>query len=238
MTEAIKEFTTTVFGSCPWLGVLLIAMVPIIELRGAIPFAMSVAFWGANALPWWFAFLVAVLGSTLPALVIIPALKPVFSWMKKTKTFKKIALKLESKFLSKSNEIIDDIGLEKKKKKILLKKFIGVLAFVAVPLPLTGAWTGSAIAAYLNMPFSLGVLSVFLGNIIAGIIMTVICMLFPGAENIIMYCFLGLALIVILSSIIWSLIKKKLEIKAKDESEENDLKNSNAEQNKEKNDSI
>lgn len=216
MTEAIKELTTRLFGACPWLGVLLIAMVPIVELRGAIPFALSTAFWGIKALPWWQAYLVAVAGSTLPALVIIPALKPLFGWMKKTKVFRKMATALEKRFVRKTSTIVDSIGEEKKKRKVLIKKFIGVMAFVAVPLPLTGAWTGSAVAAYINLPFGWGVLAVLLGNIISGAIMTCICMLFPGAENIIMYCFLGLAVLLVLGSIIWALVKKKTEVTAEE----------------------
>ena len=228
MTHAIKEFTTRVFGPCPWLGVLLIAMVPIIELRGAIPFALSVAFWGASVLTWWEALLVAVAGSTIPALVIIPALKPLFSWMKRTKGFKKLVNALERRFVRKSSRINAEVANEKVKRKILAKKFIGTMSFVAIPLPLTGAWTGSAVAAYLDMPWWLGALAVFAGNIISGGIMLCICLLFPGAENIIMYVFLGLAVLFIAGSLIWMAIRKRHEVTA-DESpkEENSDTNSN-----------
>ena len=214
MTDAIKELTTTLFGECPWLGVLLIAMVPIVELRGAIPFALSGAFWGTGALSWWEAFLVSVVGSTVPALVIVPALKPMFAWMKKTKVFRKLATALEKRFVRKSSGIAESVVDEKKKRKVLLKKFFGVMGFVAVPLPLTGSWTGSAVAAYLDMPFGWGVLAVFIGNVISGAIMTSICMLFPGAEDIIMYCFLGLAVVLVVGSLVWGLIRKKSEVTA------------------------
>lgn len=213
MTEAIKSFTTKVFGSCPWLGVLLIAMVPIVELRGAIPFALSAVFWGAKVLPWWEAYLLAVVGSTIPALVIVPLLKPFFGWLKKTKVFRKMATGLENRFVSKSSKIMDGIGEEKHKRKVFWKKFIGVAGFVAVPLPLTGAWTGSAVASYLNLPFGWGVLAVFVGNIISGAIMTCICLLAPGAESIIMYVFLALAVLFIVGSIVYALIKKKKQDK-------------------------
>ena len=214
MTDGIKELTTNLFGGCPWLGIILIAMVPVIELRGAIPFALSIEFWGANVLPWWQAFLFAVIGSTLPALIIVPALKPVFSWMKKTKIFRKLATNLENKFLKKSANISESYISEQKKHKITIKKFMGVMVFVAVPLPLTGARTGSAIAAYLNLPYFYSIAAVFFGNIIAGTIMICICLLFPGAESIIMYCFLGLAVVLVVGSVIWTIKKNRSEIKA------------------------
>ena len=220
MTNAIKELTTRFFGPCPWLGVLLIAMVPIIELRGAIPFALSAAFWGAKALSWWQAYIFAVVGSTLPALVVIPLLKPLFSWMKRTKGFKKLATALEKHFVRKSSGIQAEIGNEKVCRKIFGKKFIGTMAFVAVPLPLTGAWTGSAVAAYLNMKWWQGSLAVLCGNLISGAIMLSICLLFPGAESIIMYCFFGLAVLFIAFSLFWMAFKKKHEITA-DEPQEN-----------------
>ena len=217
MTDAIKEFTTRLFGSCPWLGIIIIATVPIIELRGAIPFALSAAFWGAKVLSWWQAYLFAVIGSTLPALVVIPLLKPLFTWMKKTKGFRKLASALEKRFVRKSSGIQAEIAGEKVKNKVLFKKFLGACGFVAVPLPLTGAWTGSAVAAYLDMPYWLGVLAVLVGNIISGAIMLCICLLLPGAESIIMYCFLGLAVLFIAGSLLWMAFKKRHEITADEE---------------------
>lgn len=216
MTDAIKELTTKLFGPCPWLGILLIAMVPIVELRGAIPFALSTAFWGAKVLSWWQAYLLAVAGSTFISLFVIPLLKPLFSWMKKTRGFKKMATALEKRFVSKSSAITAEIGNEKQKRKVLVKKFVGTCSFVAVPLPLTGAWTGSAVAAYLNMPYYLGVLAVLVGNIISGAIMLCICLLLPGAESIIMYSFLGLAVLFVVGSLIWMAFKKKHEITAEE----------------------
>ena len=216
LTNAIEEFTTKLFGPCPWLGIILIAMVPIIELRGAIPFALSKNFWHAKVLPWWQAYLFAVLGSTLVSFLIIPLLKPLFAWMKRTKGFKKLATALEKRFVRKSSEIQAEIGNERAKRKIFAKKFVGTMAFVAVPLPLTGAWTGSAVAAYLDMKWWQGSLAVLCGNIISGAIMLSICLLFPGAESIIMYAFLGLAVLCIAGSLLWMAFRKKHEITAEE----------------------
>lgn len=208
MTEAIKEFTARTFGSCPWLGVILIAIVPVIELRGAIPFALI-------TLPWWESYLCAVIGSTIPALFVLPLLKPLFSWMRKTRGFKRIAKGLDGKFTKKSAAIVEGVKTEKQKRKIFAKKFLGVVSFVAIPLPLTGAWTGSAIAAYLNLPYWSGVLAVLVGNVIAGAIMTALCLLLPKtAMPWVMLGFLALAVVVIAGSVIWHFVRKKIEITA------------------------
>ena len=78
MTDAIKEFIVELFGANAWLGIVVIAMIPLIELRGAIPFALGSA-WGIHKLTWYEAYSSSVIGATIPALVIIPLLIPVFS---------------------------------------------------------------------------------------------------------------------------------------------------------------
>ena len=206
MTDFIKEFIVDVFGAHAWLGILIIAMIPLIELRGAIPFALGTA-WGTYKLSIGEAYLSSVLGATVPALIIIPLLIPVFNYLKKTKLFKKIVEKLDEKFSSKSQKIENDIKDEKNVRIAELKKFIGVMTFVAVPLPLTGAWTGSAVAAYLKMPYWKGVLAILLGNIISGAIMTLLCVCFPNAVDAILYVFLALVVLFIVISTIVMLIK-------------------------------
>ena len=211
MTDIIKEFIIDVFGNNAWLGILIIAMIPIIELRGAIPFALGSA-WGINKLSWLEAYTSSVIGATLPALVIIPLLIPVFNYLKKTKLFKKLVEKLDLKFSKNSEKVLEQANLAGSARKTELKKFYGVMVFVAVPLPLTGAWTGSAVAAYLKIPVWKGVLAVFLGNLISGAIMTTLCVLFPTAVDAILYAFLALALIIIVVSIIIAFVKNKKSV--------------------------
>lgn len=208
MTEAIKELIVDIFGNNAWLGILIIAMIPLIELRGAIPFALGSA-WGVHRLNWIQAYSSAVIGATIPALIIIPLLIPIFNWLKKTKVFKKLVEVLDEKFTKNSEKIKRDVENAETARKAEAKKFWGVLAFVAVPLPLTGAWTGSAIAAYLKMDFWKGVLAILLGNMISGAIMTTLCVLFPSAVDAILYVFLGLVLLVVLATIVAMVIKKR-----------------------------
>ena len=208
MTDFIKELIVDVFGAHAWLGIVIIAMIPIIELRGAIPFALGSA-WGVHKLTVGEAYLSSVIGATIPSLVIIPLLIPVFNYLKKTKLFKKMVETLDEKFSSKSKKIEEDIKNEANAKKITIRKFIGVMTFVAIPLPLTGAWTGSAVAAYLKMPYWQGVLAILLGNMISGGIMSLLCVCFPNSVDSILNIFLILVLVVIAASIIIMLIKNK-----------------------------
>lgn len=208
MVEIIKDFIVNVFGTNVFLGIIILSAIPITELRTALPFAMS-SVWGANKLSWWQAYICSVVGATIPAFIIIPLLLPLFNLMKKTKWFSKLANSLEKRFSNKSKGIDEKVKNAENIKKSERIKFWGVVAFVAVPLPLTGAWTGSAVSAYLKMHWAKGVLAVFLGNAIAGLIMLGICLLFPNSTTIIMYGFLVLALIVIVVSLILHCIKNR-----------------------------
>lgn len=208
MTEAIKDFIVSVFGNNAWLGIIIIAMIPIIELRGAIPFALS-SVWGAGKLSAMEAYFCSVLGATIPALIIIPLLVPFFEFLKKTKLFKKIVLIFEEKFTKNSKKIEEDIKDETSNSKKRIKKFLGVMTFVSIPLPLTGAWTGSAIAAYLKMNFWEGMLAILLGNMISGAIMTTLCVLLPSLVDMILYIFLALVVVVLAISLIVALVKRK-----------------------------
>lgn len=133
-----------------------ISMLPVVELRGGIPYGVG---FGLNP---WVAYAVAVLGNMLPVPFILLLLNAVFEWMKKREGFlKSIALKLEEKAISK-------------KEKIERYKLFGLLLFVAIPLPGTGAWTGALAACVLRMNRKHAFVSIFLGVIIAGFIMTAV----------------------------------------------------------------
>ena len=150
MVEAIQTFFLETVGKerC----VLFCSMIPIIELRGAIP--MGTAF-GLNP---WLNYVISVIGNMLPVPIILLFVKAVLDWMKKVKWLSRIALWVEAK-------------ANKNKGKIEKYAYLGLFIFVAVPLPGTGAWTGSLIAALMKMKFWKSLLFVFLGVLSAGIIM-------------------------------------------------------------------
>ena len=155
IVSTIRDFFLNTVGE--ELCVLFCSMIPIIELRGAIP--MGAIF----GMPWWQSYILAVIGNMLPVPFILLLIKAVIGWMAKSKVkfFNKIA-----DFLLKR--------VEKRRDKIEKYSFWGVCLFVAVPLPVTGAWTGSLVAAMIDMKFWKALLSCLLGVMIAGVIMTLI----------------------------------------------------------------
>ena len=155
MGEIIKSFFLEFVGE--ELCVFLCSMLPIIELRGAIPMAF------AMGLPWWQAYLISVVGNLLPVPFILLLINIVIKWMasSKVKFFNKIA-----------NFLLDRV--EKKRERIEKYSFWGLCFFVAVPLPVTGAWTGSLVAAVIGMKPWKAFLSALLGVLIAGAVVTLI----------------------------------------------------------------
>ena len=147
---------------------LLVSMVPIIELRGAIPIAT-----GMGLSP-WIAIPIAIVGNLIPVPFIIIFIKRIFAWMRKVSP--------------KLNGIVDkmEAKAEKNKEKVLKYAFWGLALFVAIPLPGTGAWTGALVAAMLDMPLKKAFPSVVIGVLGAGVIISFVSY---GAASIIMSLF-------------------------------------------------
>ena len=138
-------FTTT-FGK--FILTFLISMVPVVELRGGLPYGLAVT--------------AAVLGNMLPVPFIILFIEKVFAWLREH--FPKIDSFISSleKRAADKQETVDKYGA------------LGLVLLVAIPLPGTGAWTGSLVAALMHMKLQKAVPCVFLGVIIAAVLMTVI----------------------------------------------------------------
>lgn len=151
MIEAIKEFFINNFGVK--FGVLVCSMLPIIELRGSIPLG------AALGLPWYSNFIISVIGNLIPAPFILLLIRKILSLMKNTKLFHGFAEWLEKR-------------AEKNKGKLDRGVFVGLMLFVGIPIPGTGAWTGSLLASLTGVKFSKAMLAVILGVLIAGVIMT------------------------------------------------------------------
>lgn len=133
---------------------MLVSMVPIIELRGGVPFGTALGLAPGAAL------VAAIIGNMLPIPFIIVYIRRIFLWMRRKSP--------------KLNTLVDK--LEKKAhlkgQKVTKYKYIGLWLFVAIPLPGTGAWTGALAAAFLDMPLRKALPSIFLGVVTAGLIMT------------------------------------------------------------------
>lgn len=206
MTEIISQFFVNIFGDNAWLATLLIAIIPLIELKGAIPFGMSVSFWAENALSPWMSFLVAFCGSIIVVPFLALVFKPIVRWLDKYKFFHAIinffteGIKIKSQKLSEKVE---------NKKRSLLSRMLVVFLFVAFPVPLTGVWTGTCFAILLGLNFWQSCIAVIAGNLTCGLIVTLICTLFPYATTIILYVFLGLMLFAFIFKLIIHIIKKR-----------------------------
>ena len=152
--EILEFLTGTTPGKCVFT--MLVSMLPIIELRGGIPFGVALG------LPYYLAFPAAVLGNVIPAPFIIVYIRRIFMWMRR--------------YMPKLNNMVDKLERKAhlKGQKVSKYKYIGLWLFVAIPLPGTGAWTGCLAAAFLDMRLKKAVPSIFLGGCIAAAIMTAV----------------------------------------------------------------
>jgi uncharacterized membrane protein len=137
------------------VAVFFVAMCPLVELRLAIPIGCIAG------LPWWEVFLLSVVGNLLPVAPLYFLLRPLFAWMKKTRLFRRLAEALERKIRSKSG-------------RVTRYEMRGLILFVGVPLPGTGAWTGTGIAALLDLKPKKTFLSVVIGVLAAAVAVTLI----------------------------------------------------------------
>ena len=154
----INWFVTNLGGKVgKELILFIISMVPILELRGGL-LAAGPAFLN---IPMWRAIPVGIIGNLLPIPFILLLITKIFDWMKGTKRLKPVVEKLEKKAMSQSANI------EK-------YEFWGLVAFVGIPLPGTGAWTGALIAALLGIRFRKAFPAIVIGVCLAACIMTII----------------------------------------------------------------
>jgi len=129
-------------------------MVPVVELRGAIPFGV------VRGLNLWTAIIASVLGNLVPVPFIILFIRRIFAWMRA--------------HMPKLDGLVTRMEKKAEKNRAAVEKyaFWGLAILVAIPLPGTGAWTGALIAALLDMPLRKSIPSIFLGVVTAGLIMT------------------------------------------------------------------
>ena len=151
VTSLVELFSETIPGE---LTVFLLSLMPIIELRGGI---LAAKLLQLDMLP---AFFICLVGTILPTPFILLFINKIFDWMRNTR-LGKLVDRLEAKGRSKFD-------------KINRYKTLGLLVFVAIPLPGTGAWTGSLAAALMKMDFKSAMISVAGGTLVADILMCVL----------------------------------------------------------------
>lgn len=180
-----------------YIIVLLISMIPIVELRGAIPIAEGM---GLNLLLY---YPIAIIGNMIPVPFIFLFARKILEWGKDKKLIGKFftwCLDKGEKGGRKLRKSAGDKGI-----------FVALLLFVGIPLPGTGAWTGTLAASFLNLDFRTSVLAVMLGVLLAGVIMScgskIVAILgWPGLVAIVLAIVVAIAISVMLK-------KKKNNIK-------------------------
>ena len=150
--ELMQWLTETRSGEFIWT--MLVSMVPVVELRGGIPFGV------AAGLPVWMAYLAAVIGNLIPVPFIIVYIRRIFQWMRRR--------------MPRFNGLVDKLEEKAHLKGRLVNKYkyLGLAIFVAIPLPGTGAWTGALAAAFLDMPLRKAVPATLAGVLVAGILIS------------------------------------------------------------------
>ena len=149
-----------------WLQVFLLSAVPLIEQKGAIPLGINV--YQINPIT---VFLLSFFGSLLPVPFVLIFFNKIFDWLGKYK------------FFSGFYNLIDR-KINKNKAKFQKFEEIALITFIAIPLPTTGVWTGTAIAAFLKLDFKRSVMCAVVGSFLCGLIVTGLSIAFPAFLNI------------------------------------------------------
>lgn len=163
MLQAFIDFFTSFIP--PWLTCFFISALPVLELRGGLITASLLG------VPWVQATVACVLGNILPIPVILLFVRKVLTWLGRTKTFGRVASHFERVALSRGGELIE---------KYPNRVMFGLFVFVAIPLPMTGAWTGSLIAAFLGLPARRSFPPLAMGVLCAACIMLLLAYAFPS----------------------------------------------------------
>lgn len=152
--ESLVTWFTTHLGMyiSPKAVIFIISLMPILELRGGLLAASLLKIPEVEAIP------ISIIGNILPIPFILLFIKHIFKWMKKINFFRGLIEKLEKRAMSKSD-------------KIQKYEFVGLMLFVGIPLPGTGAWTGALIASLLGIDIKKSSLAILCGILIATVIM-------------------------------------------------------------------
>lgn len=135
--------------------IFIISMIPILELRGGLLAASLLNISMVKAIP------ICILGNIIPIPFILLFIKQIFKWLKKTKIFRGLIIKMENRAMGKSDQI----------KRY---EFLGLLLFVGIPLPGTGAWTGALIASLLEVDIKKSSIAILCGLFMASAIMYIV----------------------------------------------------------------
>ena len=159
--NGIVEWLTGIFGNInPDIIVFVISILPVLELRGGMIAATLLG------VPYVKALILCIVGTILPIPFILLFINKIFNWLKKFKTAGKAVNWIETKTLKKRKQL-DKWG------------FWGLILFVGIPIPGTGAWTGSLLATLLRIPVKRSAVAIGIGVLLSAAIMSIITYLIP-----------------------------------------------------------
>lgn len=227
MIEQLITQISNAIGN-PYLTLYVISIIPIIELRGAILF-MPYMFDTIGEM--MLGMLCCIAGSTTVILPLILITRPFLKKLRRSKWFSKLGKRMEANLADRAESAYNEEKNEQReahrKRKPMAKdckKFLGLFVFVAIPLPMTGAWTGSCIGSFLDFPVWKASLAVFFGNIVAGLILTTVAYFLPRQyADVFLYGFVILAIAIALT--LYFTRSKKIEKKRAEELEKYASKN-------------
>ena len=155
LAQSIVAFIISIFGvnAGKVIGIFFISLLPVIELRGSIPIGYY------QGLPWYTNMITSIIGNILPVPFILLFVVKVFEFMKKRNIMVNVIEKIEKRAMNRSESIAN-------------KEFLGLMLFVAIPFPGTGAWTGALIAALLQFDRKKSFVYIFIGVLIAASLVT------------------------------------------------------------------
>ena len=162
MGESLGSAILGVLSGIPGeVQMLLLSALPLTELRASIPLAYTVMS-GAWAWPWWKIYLLAVLGNLIPVPFILWFLGPVSRFLSRWRPFERFFEGLFERARRRAGTSIEKY------------EALGLSVFVAIPLPVTGAWTGCVAAFLFGIPRRLAIPAIALGVMVAGALVTLI----------------------------------------------------------------
>ena len=194
------DFIAKLFANHPDLAIFFVSLLPTIESRTAIPFGLSKQIWGSQLLSPPVVGVVSFVGSMLPAFFVIIFVR----WLK-NKTSGFVFDKFTQKVQARIQKHFDKFS----QKENTFKKCMFLVGFVALPLPLTGVYTGCLIAGFSKLKVWQSFLSVLVGEVFSCVCLTVLCACFDNSAFYILLFSFGIALMFLLVNfIMWG--KRKL----------------------------
>ena len=179
--ENIASFFCEIFSTNAWLAVMIASMIPTLETKISLPLGLNYAIWGSSTLSPFSALIFAFLGSLIPSyfvMIIGRKIKKHTSFYLHSKFFQKYAVKGASL-----------------NTKASFRRYIALSLFVAIPVPLTGVWSGSLIAGLSNLKLSYAFLSIAIGSFISTCIIALLCTIFNNSLTILLMIILTLIII-------------------------------------------